>query len=253
MKNFLKFIRIELSFFAVFLALAGFFVFSYPTLTIFLVFLASFFTAAGSYGYNNLMDVREDIINRKNYNASMTRQHGISVVLVSFMLGALFSFLLGTFAMLVYFLIIVTGTTYSGFRLKSRTLVKNVYSGLGSALFFLFGVPEFSTTVFLYYFLLFLFLFIGSIISDMRDQIGDMKTNVKTFPVIIGIRKTKIITFFLLSTFLILVLYFNLPYTRIFVPFALAIAFALHKNNFSLAHKCGGISFVFLLLSLVVF
>ena len=56
---------------------------------------------------------------------------------------------------------------------------------------FIIGATIFNIEVFLYYLLFCFFVFLMSIISDIRDFAGDKNNNIKTIPVTIGYKSAK--------------------------------------------------------------
>lgn len=144
---------------------------------------------------------------------------------------------------------IIASIVYSFFRLKKYFLIKNLYTGLAAGLIFLIGTINVSIEIIQYYLLISFFIFIVSIISDLRDYKGDKASYIKTLPVSLGYHTTKIIVFLLLGVFSFLVLNSHLI---ILLPFSLVVLFFVYKNRPNIAHSLGGFSFVFFALFLLL-
>ena len=204
------------------------------------IIITSFFLSAGAYAYNNITDKKEDIINKRSY---LFIDNGLYIVSICFLLAFIFSLFLPIVSILFSVSIIITSIIYSFFNIKKYFLVKNFYSGMGTPQLFLLGAASLTFTVILYYLLISLFFFVGSLIADLRDYKGDKITGIKTLPVYIGCERTKNIVYLSLSLFLVLVLQSNLFPISIFITLMIISIF---KRRIETAHFLGGISLIFL-------
>jgi len=250
----LEFIRFKICIFAPFLGITGYLLFNSLSTNIIFVALACFFVCIGVYSYNNITDKEEDLINEKPINTFVTSNKGYFVVIISFLCGTFFLFFLSFYSILVYVSSIITGLVYSFFRLKRHLLVKNFYTGFGITQLFLLGAVNgnFSVEIVLYYLLISIFFFSGTLISDLRDYKGDKYAGIKTLPIFLGYVHVKRIIYILLSILSIIILTSNLYNLFILLPFSLLMIFFLSKNKVNIAHWCGGIPFIFLALWLFV-
>lgn len=249
-KELLNFLRTGISLSIVFLAASGYLIFNSPGQDIIFVILGSFFLSCGAYGYNAITDKEEDTVNRR-VNSLAFSKLGADVVFFCFIFGLLMSSFLGAVSFWISISIILSAVVYSRFRLKKYTYIKNIYTALSVSQSFLLGAMTLSFDILLYYLSISLFLFIGSVISDLRDYYGDKELGIITLPVRFGIEKTKKMIYLLLALAFFL---FFAENTRKFFPLLISIPLLgvfTFKNKPHLAHLSGGFSFLFLVLWLV--
>lgn len=244
-----KFIRIKICVFITSIAITGFLLFNPFSINLLFVILACFFIIAGGYAYNNITDKKEDIINRKNINPFSYNNYGKIIVILCFLLGIFLSLFLPIYSIFFVLSVIILGIFYSLFRIKKIFPFKNIYTSLVIMQFFLIGASNITIEIIEYSLFISVFIFILSLISDLRDYNGDKKENIKTLPVYFGYEKTKVFVFILLGIFCLII-----SFSKVFIllPFALTMKYFLFRNNFSYAHSCGGFSFVFLSFWLVI-
>jgi 4-hydroxybenzoate polyprenyltransferase len=231
--------------------MTGYLLFNPLSLNLIFVALSSFFVCAGAYAYNNITDRKEDLINRKRVNFFSLNNKSLLIVISCFLLGIFFSLLLSPLSVFFCMLFITVGVFYSFFRIKQYLLIKNLYTGFGITVVFLIGIISFSSELFWYYFLISVFFFTGSLISDLRDCEGDESVDIKTLPVL-EYNLTRKIIYFLLITLSVLVLGLNLYNLFPMLVFIPIILFFLIKNKPVIAHLSGGISIIFLVAWLMI-
>jgi len=243
-RDLLGFLRLDLSLFASFVGVLGFALFNPLSHLAVPVAISSFLACGAGCAYNEMKDMKEDMINRGKVNPFTRSGGGPAIIASSYVLGFLLSSLVSVASLLLYLAMVFLGLTYSRYRLKQYLLVKNFYSGFGSTLVFLIGASSVSTAVLGYYFMLSLFIFAGTIVSDLRDYAGDIKAGVRTIPVAIGYVRGKATACALFLTFLAAMhatgLYMFAPLSA----FSLLIMALLVADRPSPAHKLGGISLV---------
>lgn len=252
-KDFLEFTRFKLCILCPFLAMSGYLLFNELSANIVFVSLSSFFVCMGAYSINNIVDVKEDFINRKKINPFASKLEGKIISGLAFSLGLYFCSFLSYVSVMFYVIAVFTSITYSVFVLKKYLFMKNLYTGFGVAQVFLIGA--FASTspsqAFLYYAIISLFILIGSMISDIRDYEGDKASGFKTLPVYLGCGLTKklILSLILIYMFIITLAF---PEFMILLPF-LALKFLfLYKNRISFAHLSGTLAFIFLSVGLMI-
>jgi 4-hydroxybenzoate polyprenyltransferase len=248
-KELFEFIRLKLCIFASFLAMSGYLFFNPLNLNLIFVMIASFFVVMGGYTYNNITDKEEDLINRKKVNKFATNNKSYLIVVFSFLIASFFSLFLSFYSIFFTMLGIISCTIYSLFRIKKYFLLKNIYTGFSVAQVFLLGANNITIEIFLHYLLISFFIFISSIISDLRDYKGDKISSIKTLPVFLGYDKTRKIVFILLVFFSFLIIHSQFI---ILLPFSFVVLFFVYKNLPKNAHFLSGISLVFLAFSLLV-
>jgi 4-hydroxybenzoate polyprenyltransferase len=246
--NISEFIRLKICIFVCAIGMSGFLLFNPLNMSLVFVSLTSFFGAAGAYSYNSIRDKKEDLINRRSINHFALSKKGLLIVFVCFALGFFSSLLLPMYSILFYLFGLVVSIVYSFFRIKKYFLIKNLYTGFFATLMFLIGATNMTSEVIQYYILISFFIFILSIISDLRDYRGDKVSSIKTLPVSLGYNPTRILVFLLLSIFSSIILN---SHFMILLPFSLLIIFFVYKNRPSIAHSLGGFSLVFLTLFLL--
>ena len=252
MSDLTEFIRLKIAIFTSFFAMSGFLLFNPLSLDIVFVALAAFFACAGAASYNNITDVEEDKINRKMANPFAYSPKGKIITTISILLGSLFSSMFSFFSLVSYLAVISVLLIYSVVRIKRYTLIKNIYTAFGNSLVFFIGVGKFIDTSFPYYMFISAFVFIGSILSDLRDVKGDKIANIRTLPVVFGCGFTKKLVYALSIVFSILLINSGIQELLILLPFALLIVPLVSKDKIKIAHMSIGIPFIFLTLWLAI-
>ncbi|MCK4327518.1 MAG: UbiA family prenyltransferase [Candidatus Diapherotrites archaeon] len=244
-KDLLEFIRFKICVFLVFFAGTGFLLFNPLGPKLSFVVLAAFFGTAAAYSYNNTQDVKEDSINRGHINRHCTEGSGKWLPALLFGVGLVPTFFLAFESTIFYILSVLSGVVYSFLKLKKYTTLKNVYSAVGITFIFLMGASGNAFPVqSIQYALLFCgVILIGSIISDLRDVLGDEKAGFNTLPVRCGVEQTKgvIYSLVLLLLVLLFVLHSTVKILYIFLPLSAAL---VAKERYHKAHTMTGYSFV---------
>lgn len=251
-ENLLRFIRFRICVFTSFIGMTGYLLFHPLDVGLIFVSLACFFGCAGVYSYNTTKDKIEDLINNRKINSFSSKNKGLFIVFICFLVGYFFVSYLSFHSILFYTLSIITGIFYSFSRIKQHFMIKNIYTGFGIGQVFLIGTNYFTQDVLLYYFLISFFIYIASLISDLRDYEGDSVAGINTLPVALNYNITKNIIYFLLILFCALIITLNLYRLSIMFPFVLLIFYFLHKNNPFFAHSFAGYSFLFLVFWLII-
>ncbi len=247
MKELLDFIRFRISLSGLFLAVSGYLLFNQPDINLFFVALGSFFLFAFVYSYNNITDKEEDLKNRKGVNKYVYK-NGLKITIASGLIGILCSMFLSFYSIILSLIFLVTGFSYSHFRIKRYCLIKNLYTAFLITQIFIFGVVDivFSNTLVFYYLFFYMIIFIGSVLSDIRDYEGDKITGINTLPVLLGRETVKAFVCFLIVLFLTLVILFGVKRLFILLPFSLLSVIFMFKDNYHFAHLFGSAGFVFL-------
>jgi len=238
----LDFIRFEKTVVTSLIGIFGYVLFNPLGAGILFAALSSFCAIAVSRAYNNLKDKEEDIVNRKKINRLTEKRTGLLVILFIFIVGLFSSLYLPPISTFFYLLTIIVVIIYSALRLKSYFLVKNIVSGIFLTAVFLMGTGFLSAEVGVYYLMIFLFIYTGSLISDLMDYGGDRAAGLRTIPVVLGIGRTKRLVYALFLLFTLIT--FQL---RLFNLFILALAsimaiLFIMANKEAYVHKLGGFS-----------
>jgi len=229
------------------LAACGYFL-AKPEHNLVLVSLCSFLLCSATYAYNNRFDRKEDEVNYGYVNFFAKNIHGLILILLMFGLGVYLLFYLMQTSFLTGIVIVIIGIIYSVFGLKKITLVKNVYTALGISLLLILGAGVFSYSILQYYFFFSLLVLTGSLISDMKDYRGDKLAGIKTIPVKIGIRKTRVFAYSIIFVLSLLCIWMNmlLPVLLLSIHFLL-----IYKNSYKKAHTINIFSIVFVILLII--
>ena len=252
--DFMDFIRINLCIYGIFFGLLGHLLFNNISTSIIWICASCFFLVAGVYSYNNITDKKEDSVNRRKINKYSKSKKGIFAASLFIFLGVLFAYMISEFSFVLSMLFIFLGISYSLFRMKSLILIKNMFTSLLISILFLIGINHYDPTLqfFLYYSLFFLFVLLGSIISDVRDIEGDKKAGLKTLPALFGQTTTKIIiSVGILSSFII-ILCLDSWYVYVLIPFLLISLLYTYRNNPSKAHSIQNVSVIVLVALLFI-
>jgi len=253
LKEFFGFIRIELCFYSIFLAILAYLLFNSVPTSLPSIILITFLICAASFAYNNVIDKKEDRINRGKINYFSKGMIGKFVIISFIILGILISVFLSISAVLFSILFLITSMTYSFFKIKRYLLIKNLYIGIIMNWIFLLGVNNFITIEILQYWtVIFLMFFTSSILADLRDYKGDKIAGHKTLPIVLGCDKSKKNVYFLLALSSALILLFRFYNFLIFLPFFILTYFLMSRNKFSDAHIWSGLSLIFVVISLVI-
>lgn len=252
LKDLLEFLRFKISFFAAFSATTGYLLFNPLSLNTLLAGSSAFFLCAAVSAYNDLTDVKEDLINRKKINPFVYNIKGKLLIGGCILLGLVTSFLLSLFSVAFYVLPLIIFLFYSSFRIKRYPLIKNIYTALGSSLVFFIGTGKMTESALIYYLFVAGFVFIGSVLSDLRDLEGDKMSGIRTLPVVIGEDATKKLLYLWICLFSMFLLILKLHAFFLFLPFAFLISFFLSKNEIITAHILIGPPFVFTSLWLMI-
>lgn len=247
--DFTEFIRLKVCLFVVAIAVSGFMLFNAFNSLIMPVIFSGFLITAGAYSLNNLVDSKEDSINRGKPNYFVENKSlGFSISFALLLSGIALVFFLSIQAILVAFLALAIILSYNFLKLKRFLLIKNVFTGFGVGLLFLVGAlasPQAFMAPTLYYYFLFSFLvFIASIVSDLRDVKGDSLTGIKTLAFFLGTQKTKHLVFVSMIAFITSIVFLQARQLLPFLLFMVPAAFLLSRNSFSKTHSLLGFSLI---------
>jgi 4-hydroxybenzoate polyprenyltransferase len=181
------------------------------------------------YTMNRYTDRKEDIVNNPRRFRFVDRYGKATLIIAAgfYLISLIFLLQLKLASFLIALLPMFIAILYSVFRLKRVFLLKNISVSLGllCAVFIVlvtFGdFTIFSLLLTAFFFLTFL---VNTIICDIKDVKGDIRFNISTLPGKFGLRKTKIICYFLLLVSALLI-----PGLVLFTPRSyLLLAYALY-------------------------
>jgi 4-hydroxybenzoate polyprenyltransferase len=187
------------------------------------VLVVGFLEYLGIYTLNKGTDLREDALNHpgrrefyKGYPSPVI--FGLVSCAVGLAIASTHNLHFAIFAAIPLLSVLFYGLPLiphrAGFtRLKEVTVLKNAIVAFGWAApvafmpFAAMSLP-FSLTSWAVFTMLFMMVFVNTVVFDMRDVYGDRHERVRTIPVVLGIRKTKILLSGLTTALALLVVYF---------------------------------------------
>lgn len=235
-KEFIKFLRLKIAVFGTGLALLGYLMFNPINIDLLFVSICAFFATVAAYSFNLLTDKEEDSVTGRELNYFvLNHKQGQVLVYVFIALGVLSSALLSKTTMLFYGLIILLFLSYSFFKVKKISLIKNISTGLILTLLFLFGVsPDFRFTqeMILYYLIISFYVFILSLLTDLRDYDEDRIAGIKTLSVLVGQKIGTKIVYSSIFLFLVLLIISNSTFLYPLFLFAPLSFFFLKQGRY---------------------
>jgi 4-hydroxybenzoate polyprenyltransferase len=185
--------------------------------SLFILATSTVLIAAAGYIINDYYDVKIDYINKPGrvvIGKSITRRYAIlfHVVLSSagVLLGLLLSWKIGAVNLVTVFLLWLysnnlkrlpfIGNFVVAFLTGLAILIVDLYYHTGSALIIIYASFAFFMTL------------VREIIKDMEDLKGDVTFGCKTLPIMLGLRRTKFVIYFILLLFSATVLILNYFY-----------------------------------------
>lgn len=245
----LEFIRFKVCIYAVFLGLSGYLLFNPVSANAFFLVVMLFLGTGGVYSANNLTDTQEDFRNRGKTNVFVKGRIGLPLSVFLSLASVALGYCVSIESTLFMTLAILVGVSYSFARVKNHLLLKNVFTGFGVSVVFIAGAVAngiINAAVLYYYVIFSVFIFISSIISDIRDMHGDGATGIRTLPVSMGDSRTVKIVEILILAFSASLLFSGR--LLIVLPFALSMLFFVNRNRPALAHDLSGYSLMFLVI-----
>jgi len=254
LKDFLGFIRLNVCLFVTGIGVSGYLLFNPIDIRLLWVALSCFFVGAAGYSFNMRTDKEEDLINRKKINPFAMSNTGAILVICFIILGAFFSRFLSTLSIIFYWIMVVLDIVYSYFRMKKIFPFKNLFTGFGLTQVFFIGAANAPITIetITYYFVISLFIFITSLVSDLRDYDGDKAIDIRTIPVVLGYNNGKNFAYLSLILSSVAIFSLNLRGLYTLLLFVLPIVFYLHRDEPKAAHHYLLTSFTFLPLGILL-
>lgn len=193
-----------------------------------LLSISTVLIAAAGYIINDYYDVKIDYINKPDrvvIGKNITRRYAILFHVVLSLLGILIGLYLSWRIAAVNIFSVFLLWLYSN-NLKRLPFIGNLTVALltGASIYvvdILFRTH--SSLVSIYAMFAFFMTLVREIIKDMEDLKGDNTFGCKTLPIILGIRKTKVVIYFILTAFSIMVIVLNQAYEV--MPFQYYIIF----------------------------
>ncbi len=188
--------------------------FTFVDWKLFFLAASTMMIAAAGYIINDYYDVKIDLINKPDrvvIGKGITRRYAIFFHTALSLTGVGLGFLLGWRIGVVNFFSAFLLWLYSNY-LKRLPFIGNFSIGVLTALSVLIVnllYRPFNTYILIYAFFALAMTLVREIIKDMEDWKGDNTFGCKTLPIIWGIRKTKLLLYFLLGLFALLVLIVN--------------------------------------------
>jgi len=230
------------------------------TLYFFLLMMSTVFMAAFGYAYNDIQDIKIDKINKNKkriIDVYIDKKTGFIIawsLLILALIPALYlSIVLQTIQLFFIHLTIALGLWYYSVKLKKQVLSGNIlvsfFTALSIYIVWLYHlivlkntavlmvdarkiIPFLNLVIAAYSIFAFVISLIREIIKDIEDIKGDTEKGLKTFPIVYGIEKTKILVYFLsfiMLLFVSLSIYYSYMHhwLKLAVYFIITVAFPL--------------------------
>ncbi|MDH4090480.1 MAG: geranylgeranylglycerol-phosphate geranylgeranyltransferase [Cyclobacteriaceae bacterium] len=175
-----------------------------------LLSIATVAIVAAGYIINDYYDVKIDYINKPDrvvIGKDITRRYAILFHVLLSALGILIGFYLSWAIATINLLSVFLLWLYSNF-LKRLPFIGNLTVAFltGSAIYVVDALYRtHSSLVIIYAIFAFFMTLVREIIKDMEDLRGDNTFGCKTLPIVLGIRKTKLIIYLLIAAFSVVV------------------------------------------------
>ncbi|MFB9295427.1 geranylgeranylglycerol-phosphate geranylgeranyltransferase [Persicitalea jodogahamensis] len=199
--------------------------------------------AAAGYIINDYFDVKIDIVNKPErvvIGRYLKRRVAMGTHQFLNVAGVLLGLLVSKWIFLIN-VVCVTLLWFYSERFKRTMLVGNLVVSLLTALSVVIVTvvyPENRNLVFIYAIFSFFISLVREIIKDMEDVRGDVSHGCRTLPIVWGLRRTKIVVYFLVAIF-ITTLYLmahslnNLTLAWLFTALLLPIAWLVYRLVFA--------------------
>jgi len=163
---------------------------------------STFSLSLAVYLTNDLVDLEVDRINAPDRPLVSQSIRRFDILIILFVLnfsGVSVGYILYFESFLITIGEVILGILYSAkpFNFKNRFLIKTLSIGLGGFLAIVFGgfsAGNLNGRVIYSGVIFFLFLFVTSPINDLKDYVGDKAQNRRTIPIVIGRKKTVVIS-----------------------------------------------------------
>ena len=169
----------------------------------------AFFMCLAMYNLNRLTDLKEDNVSHPKRTTFVLRYRKVLIFfsMISLLIAFYISYIENVY--LIFLSVLLLAISYSVKllpkrfnyrRLKDMPLVKNITIAftwvlITSVLVFFYSNTHLSFSVGFISIFIFIRLFINTVIFDSRDMTGDRKGEIRTIPLIMGLRRTKILLY----------------------------------------------------------
>jgi 4-hydroxybenzoate polyprenyltransferase len=211
---------------------------------LFFLSLSTVMIAAAGYIINDYYDVKIDFINKPErvvVGKNITRRYALLFHVIMSFTGIVIGVALSWWITAVNVFSVFLLWLYSN-NLKRLPFIGNFAVALLTGLAILVVdvlYPTHHGLVWIYAVFAFFMTLVREIVKDMEDLKGDNTFGCKTIPIIWGLRKTKLLIYFILLAFLVIVLFMNYYYSRLplsyfgfflFLPIAFLILMLLRAD-----------------------
>jgi 4-hydroxybenzoate polyprenyltransferase len=202
----------------------------YTDLKLFLLSLSTVLIAAGGYVINDYYDVKIDFVNNPDrvvVGKTVHRRFAILLHGILSVAGICIGVLVSWWIVAINIFSVSLLWFYSNL-LKRLPFVGNLavsfLTGLSLAILNVL-YEELNLLVIIYAVFAFFMTLVREIIKDMEDLKGDNTYGCKTIPIVWGIRKTKVLVYFIIALFSGVVLFINLAYVKLEVLYFVMLLF----------------------------
>lgn len=176
--------------------------------------------AAAGYIINDYYDVKIDFINKPDrvvVGKSITRRFALFFHIILSSAGVMIAFVLSWWIVAINIFSVFLLWFYSN-QLKRLPFVGNFAVALLTGLSILVVdalYPTHHSLIWIYGAFAFFMTLVREIVKDMEDLKGDNTFGCKTLPIVWGIRRSKLLIYFILLVFLVIVLLLNHQYSQL--------------------------------------
>lgn len=191
-----------------------------PDFRLLLLSLSTMIVAAGGYIINDYYDVKIDLINKPGrvvIGKDVARRYALLFHSVLSVMGTVMGFFLNWEIGVINFFSAFLLWWYSN-ELKRQPFIGNLVVALLTGLsVFLVNVlyPPYRPLIAIYSIFAFAMTLIREIVKDMENQKGDNSFGCKTLPIIWGVRKAKLLVYWLMALLFVSVVYINQLYRQL--------------------------------------
>ena len=178
------------------------------------------FISMGAFAINDYFDIEADRINKKSrplVHGSLKPRDALAVTFASMAIGIIASVFINAYCFAIAVMFAVLSVLYS-YKMKNMLILGNAYIAASMAISFIFGSYAVSDKLGVAVLLIIAMIFASGLAREIdgtvRDMEGDVKARkVRTLPVVIGVKSSSAVAFFLyiIAIAVTLYLFFMVP------------------------------------------
>lgn len=223
------------------------------------IYFSTLFTATAGYLFNNIKDIKTDEINHSTSKINLMKNNKtlflltyIFLSIVALLIAFVYSLKLGVIVLILHFLLFLYNILLKKIPLIGNILISAI-TAFSIFIFVIFDANIKINLVIIFTIYAFGISLIREIIKDAEDIEGDTHTGRYTFPVLAGIKATRILLLILIFFYVLVITtcvrimtekYFSFPLSSVFIIYniicigipifylSLKTQYATHKSDF---------------------